>query len=43
VILNNLAKRHAIPMCIHGHRQRGQGGRGPWIFIHDTDKVEGGL
>jgi len=28
----------------HGRRQRGARGRAPpWIFIHDTDKVEGGF
>jgi len=25
---------------IHGHRQRGAGGRPPWIFIHDANIVE---
>jgi len=29
--------------CVHEHRQRRQGAVTPWIFIHDTDKVEGGL
>jgi len=32
---------HGIHAC--GRRQRGQWGHAPWIFIHKTDKVEGGL
>jgi len=29
---------------MHGRRQREQGRRGPlWIFMHNTDKREGGL
>jgi len=27
----------------HGYRQRGAGRGAPWIFIHNTDKAEGGL
>jgi len=27
----------------HGRRQRGAGGRGPWIFIHGIDIVDRGL
>jgi len=28
---------------VHGRRQRRQGGRAPWIFIHGADEVEGGF
>jgi len=39
-----VAVRYNLYNVIHGRRQRGQeGGVFSWIFIHDTDKIEGGL
>jgi len=28
---------------MHECQQREAGGLAPWIFLHDTDKIEGGL
>jgi len=42
-ILNFNQPIACIRCSMHGLRQLGAGGRRPWIFIHSTDKVEGGI